>query len=198
MNYLIPAFLILFPVFSPAQQGQALSSFSGRLENSGISLEWVTRAGSFCQGLKLFHSTDSFIFSEIYEYPGICGSSNSPEKYTYFHKPGSQNGPQYYYLDLGPSGITETIRVDFWFAGPENLILFPNPATEFSQIKLLPGFNFPATISITDPTGKTLFNYAVSEPGEIYLLKDEVGTGLFFIRVSDSKGKSFSRKLIFN
>ena len=85
-------------------------------------------------------------------------------------------------------GIEEAFVEDQY---SETFILYPNPATSYTQVKLLSGDNQVLNLALYDITGRriqTLFNYSLT-PGEdnTFLDLSKVDAGIYFLEMKTNK-----------
>ncbi len=111
-----------------------LESFSARTTNDEVVLDWVIAGGNTCNGIKIFHAPDTISFHQIGFIDGICGSTNSPEPYTYTHNAPLENTYNYYRLEFGGQGISLPLEVKFIKLGAGGYLIAPNPVSNSATI----------------------------------------------------------------
>ena len=72
--------------------------------------------------------------------------------------------------------------------------MYPNPAKEFATLNLS-SVKGEVNISVIDITGRVLKSIQ-TESKEVKLSKEELGNGLFFVRLTGANGESRVLKLI--
>ena len=78
------SFLLTFLLCKvPAQT--VIEAFSVTQVESSAQIDWTVGPGNTCSDLQIQFSTDSITFNTIYEYPGICGNTASPQSYSWVH-----------------------------------------------------------------------------------------------------------------
>lgn len=78
------------------------------------------------------------------------------------------------------------------------LVAFPNPATEQIQIQVLNNHELlEKQVEVYNVTGKLIYSYQ-TENNSITLKKEQFGSGIYWVKVSDDKGVIGSEKIIFN
>lgn len=98
-----------FPVLSqtPVKVFEAIS------RTDHVMLRWVLQAGFTCQGIRIQHSSDGQFFQIIGEIPGICGSPDTDQIFFYHDSLALPFQTNYYRLELGSSGYSKVISVNF-------------------------------------------------------------------------------------
>lgn len=71
---------------------------------------------------------------------------------------------------------------------------FPNPFDEFTTVQL-PNVNLPLEIQVSDVTGKTVYNRKNITETEIKIYKGDFHSGVYMLKISDSKMNSYYTKL---
>lgn len=127
--------LILF-VFSPsaAAQGVELDDFSVFQYEEEVYLSWIIARGNTCNGISIERSADNIHFEEINYIPGVCGSATSPQPYSFSDKHPLKNQVNYYRLELGLQGYSETRQIEFLYVDDNGFEVRPNPASDQTQI----------------------------------------------------------------
>lgn len=116
-----------------ALQGQSqpvaiLESFDVFESNGKVYLRWVIIAGSTCDGIKVFRSADNLNFERIGEIPGVCGSPSTPMPYEFTDESPVTNSVNYYRLELGNNGYSETVSVELVSLNADGFQVRPNPS----------------------------------------------------------------------
>ena len=82
--------IILFSIFiyvstenALGQINPILGHFYASEQNGVVILSWEILAGSTCNGIQIFRSTDDLNFSQINDIPGICGNISFAQDYIY-------------------------------------------------------------------------------------------------------------------
>src|SRR6188768_2748435 len=100
-------FLNLFFLL-PAQRVVSFELFQ---VNTTVSTKFTLRAGGTCYGYKILHSLDSINFSEVVDYPGICGSSGSDEYFSDVHQTPAMNQFNFYKVQLSTFETSEIKKI---------------------------------------------------------------------------------------
>ncbi len=87
----------------------------------------------------------------------------------------------------------QEVGVDF------KIILSPNPSQDFINLEIQnSGINSSNYVAdVFDVSGKFLKKYTQIQPSNLQINKNDVGTGLFFVRVTDNSGGSLVKKIVF-
>jgi hypothetical protein len=126
-----PLYLILSlsaGVFS--QNSAILDEFSASENEGTVYLYWIITSGSTCDGIKIFRSNDSLNFIQIGEIGGVCGSSTAPQPYSFVDEFPETNGINYYRLELGYTGYSETIFLEMIDFKDDGYQVRPNPVVD--------------------------------------------------------------------
>jgi len=110
-------FILMMSLFGSVALAQdphpILRSFTAFKQPNGIALRWVIKGGQQCKGVKIYRAEDDLIFNQITHVEGICGSATEDETYTHFDNSPSSNTYNFYRLEMGFQGFTDTISVFF-------------------------------------------------------------------------------------
>lgn len=127
-------FLLFTGTAQVSAQGVELDKFAVFQHNDQVFLSWVMARGSTCNGIQVERSTDNIEF-EIIEYiPGVCGSAAEPRPYSYIDENPVANQTNYYRLELGYQGYSETQSLEFRVFS-EGITIGPNPAQDQTEIR---------------------------------------------------------------
>lgn len=110
-------FLLIMPFLTWSQSHPLLQDFSGFQQGDNVFLRWTFRSGSLCEGTRIERSQDGMIFTEIGEIPGICGSPEVAFTYTFTDSTPLINSVNIYRLELGNTGFTTNLQVEYLVAG---------------------------------------------------------------------------------
>ncbi|MBA3899291.1 MAG: T9SS type A sorting domain-containing protein [Bacteroidetes bacterium] len=141
--------------FTIAQNSEALARFNVSETEGGYMISWTIKAGFSCYSVDVEHSTDGIYFTKIYTYPGICGGPGTNETYSYLHK-SPHTGRNYYRMDMGNYGMSETLSVDFVDTSEKGYVIYPMPIDENSKIRFQQAYN-DFSISILSFSGKIIY-----------------------------------------
>lgn len=161
-----------------------------------VLMYWTIDSGSTCNGITVWHSTDSINYTEIGRIYGVCGSSSSSTLYNFTHKFPQLNTKNYYKLQLGYSQFTKAQTIFIKYIEPGILHLFPNPSTGETTIEFNNEQLMHYSIIITNKLGKLVYKKEEILEEEILLNTAEWDQGTYSITVSDNSGKILQEKLI--
>jgi len=175
-----------------AQSVVALDDFSA-LENDGyVYLSWTLRAGSTCNGIQILRSVDSLTFTQVGEIPGVCGSNSSAQRYSFVDSFPAVNRNNYYRLELGGIGISETIIVRVIGYAESAVVVFPNPMPGRAELCSRRTGTVEEKVEVTDSFGRTCWSGSSAESCvEIDLT--QLPDGLYYFSVIGRGGQKLSR-----
>ncbi len=75
------------------------------------------------------------------------------------------------------------------------VVIYPNPASDYLYIDPNSFANFPVTVSVIDMTGKSLLTYRIDSVSETIDLSN-INPGFYFVQTVDSSGKTMTSRLI--
>ncbi|MEX1190047.1 MAG: T9SS type A sorting domain-containing protein [Bacteroidia bacterium] len=188
--------VIIAIAFSSAAIAQQLAGLSATLtQQETMLISWTMKAGSTCADLVLEHADESFHFSEIYYYPGICGNVDYEESYSY-EQESRISRINYYRVKLGFEGYSDTIMTSAPLLGSSGIKIAPQPAS--SLVKFY--FNNPLadkfTLRIVDLKGKEVFVKDGIDSNQIEIELNEFKNGIYFTSLSSPYKKYHSRLII--
>ena len=126
--------LLLIAQFTVAQQNPILGHFSVFEGNGKVFMSWQIIAGSACNGIQIYRSTDSLHFIEIGDIPGICGNITTAQDYNFTDYEPEINKINYYRLQLGNNGFSEIIAVEIIRLEIGGYQIRPNPVSANAKI----------------------------------------------------------------
>jgi hypothetical protein len=154
-------------------------------ENNKALITWTTSAGFTCEDITIEHGTDTAEMSEIYKYPGVCGSSSKEEKYTYLFRDIVYNSTNYFRINLGRYGTSPLLTIRIVKLDGLNPIVYPNPIQPTSLLVFSNPDRNEAQITVSNALGQqvgnpvntrgsqvTLSAFGINTPGTYYLLID--------------------------
>lgn len=139
MSWAAKILLWVLLVFQPAGDMLAQSHpILGKFfvsENSGsVFLSWSIVAGSTCNGIQIYRSTDSLSFTQIGEIPGVCGSFDFIQPYDFTDNNPVKNKINYYRLELGDLGFSQTVSIEIIDIAQNGYQIRPHPANAETKI----------------------------------------------------------------
>lgn len=134
-------------------QESILEKFSGEEFNNKVILSWTVKSGSTCNGIRMFRSSDSLVYSEIGDIQGICGNLGYSVDYNYTDDQPVKNKVNYYRLDLGGVELTYSLSVEVIDVGKQNYFLKTNPIVDQSELHFNNSSNKSAQLFIYSSNG---------------------------------------------
>lgn len=196
VKYLMPLVIIallVLPSAGRAQPHPLLQDFSGYQLGNSVFLRWTFRSGSLCEGVRIERSQDGIIFNEIGEIPGICGNPETSVTFTFTDSLPVPNTRNYYRLELGNTGYTTALEVEFIPAGDQGYtILYSDQGAELS-VENPPGRK--GKVSILDISGKRIDSY-IFDQRRIALTRKPVIKGIYLFMLRYENGAGLSGKFI--
>ena len=192
-------FLCCFCGSFPLTFGQGenfLDKFQAGIVQDKVLLSWTVKTGNSCNGIRILHTLDSASFNEIGTIEGICGSTAAPTNYSFTHLNPTANAKNYYKLDFGGEGFSQTIAVQYFDFSENGYVLLPNPIQSDSKLYFNNENNANTALTIYAMNGsivhteKSTLNYfSISKS---YL---EIGSYLFTLK-TEGKSSEISGKFM--
>jgi len=163
--------------FLQAQNEVVLNYFNANNYKGQVFLTWQIAAGSTCNGINVFRSTDGVEYTEIGKILGVCGKVSEPVNYDFLDGNPIINQKNYYQLELGKGIFSDVIFIDIVDLRT-GYLLKPNPASsnvtlyinnENSEDKKLKIFDLNGKEYFTINERSNVFNFSVIDlPNGIY------------------------------
>ena len=150
-------------------------------------LSWITAKEINNEGFEIQHSLDGIHFETIAFVSGY-GNSTTQHDYQYIHlNPG--NGVNYYRLKQldynGDFDYSETISIRFDNLSNQ-ILLYPNPASDILYIKIPSNQEENQKISILDGRGKQIYSEFIPGKSKTYLINVKNWLpGIYIVRIDD-------------
>ncbi len=133
--------LLFVALISSAAFGQRITNFELFLAGTTkVNAKFTLRAGTTCFGYKILHSIDSVNYTEVIDYPTICGASGSDEYFSNTHDTPVPNVTNYYKVQLSTFETSEVRRIFVGVNSSPRMLVFPNPIysdNDIATVKLL-------------------------------------------------------------
>lgn len=177
-----------------------LLSFSGRLINNQVQLNWATAQEQNNKEFEIQYSTTGANFVAIGKVAGK-GNANTISQYNYTTGQ-FKTGNNYYRLKQvdydGRADYSKIVTITAGDAAQPLISFSPNPASNKITLSLSQAFANKVQLSISDVTGKQVWSgniQAGTTTSTIYL--NSLNKGMYFLTATDHKGeKIFYDKLI--
>lgn len=188
-------FILVISLFTGKAFSQnVFSDFNAHQFGDSVHIQWTLNAGNTCFDMQVERSVDGGLFAEIFTVPGLCGATEDLH-YEFFDAEASA-GPLFYRI-TGSSGfyVSDTVKVNFIALENQDFIIFPNPASDVIQIGISAFLEQPFYVELYDVQSKVLYSYT----GNSYLQSinvQNIFSGFYFVKITDSKGYSSFRKVM--
>jgi hypothetical protein len=197
-NFFLNIFLFI-AVYTYSQRIQNFNVFSA---GTSVGLKFTIAKGVQCSGYIIWHSTDSINFSQLYNFPGICGDVTIDQDYSYTHTFPAQNQINYYKVELQP--LIETSPVKRIYVSNQlntGMQVFPNPVVNFYDmlnIKILNSNNTRVTGFLYNQFGKPMRFLDLKTVVDLTSLNiSELSNGLYMLWLTEG-ASVYSSKFIVN
>lgn len=152
------------------------------IESEGfVYISLTISAGSSCNGLTFYRSTDSIHFEIIGQIHGVCGLSNSPTSYQYIDNNPVFNQKSYYKVGLGPYFFTDTKAIELIDTRLFGFHIRPNPASNQVQVYFENPYYDRFTVTIYNLYGACVWENITTENFQFIDLTSFL-SGTYFIR----------------
>ncbi|MBI9034086.1 MAG: hypothetical protein JEZ03_06425 [Bacteroidales bacterium] len=199
MNYRhITGLLFLILIASNAfsqTASEMLSRFELYQSNQDVVLKWTLHEGSTCNGTRIERSIDSTHFEEIGYIAGVCGNPEFEVPYTFTDSSASPNVINYYRIELGFNGYSNTISLLFNDFSERPYIILGNPVISNSILR----FNNPKheliEIEFINTQGLPIYKDSTKN-NEFNISKSDFPSGIFIFAAHQGRKRVFSGKII--
>jgi len=193
----IATLLIAF-ICSLAIAQSRITYFNAVALGDSIRLMFTIGSGSTsCAGYQVLKGSDSLTLYPIFVYPGICGTTSSPESYTYTDISPNKNTPNFYRILIPPSDYSQMLRVDL-AASFTNMVIFPQPAEDLLNIIILNKKFFYYEMKIYDRFGRKMGETTGNSSDRITLNISGFPIGVYAFMIIDINGNAYRGKFLKN
>lgn len=192
---LMALLLLLIGAAKVSAQGVVLDKFDVFQHNDQVFLSWVIARGSTCNGIQVERSTDNLVFEMVGYIGGVCGSASEPRPYSFIDQNPVKNQTNYYRLELGNQGYSETQSLEFqvFSAG---LTVGPNPAQDETKIRFSNPFQDPVNLEIYNLSGR-LVRELQGNSNTFQLDLSSFQDGVYLLRLTHKKnGETHTSRLV--
>jgi hypothetical protein len=126
--------LILWGVDSSYAQEPVLGEFGISNSDGTVTLSWTILAGATCNGIEIYHSTDTLNPQLIGKIYGVCGNITQPQSYAYTDPAPIPNHINYYWLKLGGFVFSNRIAIEIIDISHGGYQLRPNPVRSEARL----------------------------------------------------------------
>lgn len=167
-----------------------LSDFTVSKSAKGVQLVWTTASEINASHFEIERSTDGATFSSIGQI-GASGNSGIDQSYS-FNDAAPVDGQNHYRLkiiDKDASYEYSLIRSVSFAAASLNVVVGPNPATSFVNVKISRPGNEPYRLRLVNRTGQVVYDQKHNLSGNIVQLNvTSFAEGSYILEVSTNSG----------
>ena len=196
-KYFLNCYMLLF--FTTLTYAQRIQNFNVFVAGTSVGIKFTIGTGAQCGGYKIYHSLDSSIFNQIYDYPGTCGNSSTPQDISYTHTNPAINQTNYYKVELVPVETSLIKRVFVPNVINAKLFVYPNPIVQIYDLLNLKISNIGSTRLvgfISSQFGNPLKQIDITTQGDLAAINVyDLTNGLYVIWLTDGV-KAYSSKFI--
>ena len=200
-KYILSLFLVLFIGLTNYTVAQRIQNLNVFVAGTNVVVKFSIGTGTQCSGYKILHSLDSTYFNVVFDYPGICGTSATPEEISYTHTGPSLNQTNFYKVELVPIETSLTKRVFVPEQKISQLLVYPNPVTQLTDLLNLKIANAGKTRLIGfvyNQAGKPIKQLDVTTINDATNINIfDLNNGLYVVWLTDGF-QVFSKKFIIN
>lgn len=187
---LISLFLIGFIIgnsfkYVAAQSHPILGKLYASEIKGKVYLNWQIIAGSTCNGIQIYRSTDSINFVQIGSIPGLCGNISQPQNYDFIDNNAVKNQINYYRLELGNRGYSQIISLAIVDIKKDGYQIRPNPIITEGKIYFENNNNKAHQILIYDQRGIQVYSNSTKEDF-FYLNTKLLSSGIYLFTISNT------------
>lgn len=191
----IIAFVCLF--LSVKSQSR-ITYFNATPLKDSIRLNFTIGTGtSSCAGYNVLKGSDSLNLYPIFVYPGICGTTSSPESYTYTDISPNKLTPNYYRILIPPGDYSNMLKVNL-ASSFTNLIIYPQPAEDLLYISINNKKDYYYEIKIYDRFGRKMGDGNGNATDRITLNVSGFPLGVYAFYIVDINGNAYRGKFLKN
>ena len=174
-----------------------LNNFNGFEAEGNVTLNWVIKSGSTCNGITIFRSVDGVNFEIIGDIQGVCGNLSQPEPYSFVDVSPIKNAINCYKLELGNYGFSETVKIEIIDIGSSGYQVRPHPISSTGKIYFSNKQMNQHQITFYNTAGMMVY-VSTTEEDFFDLNREEFSSGLYFFDISDLSGNTrISGKVVF-
>jgi hypothetical protein len=193
-------FLSIFIFFSLLSFAQRISDYKVFLAGKGVAVKFTITKGTSCSGYIIKHSKDSVNFTDVFNYPGVCGDTARDESIGYLHNDPQFNANNYYKIELIPieNSVVKKIFV------PEilntSISVYPSPVetiTDKLSVRIYNTNNTKLSGFIYDHHGKPLKVLDLTTIFDLTTISvADLNNGAYFLRLNDGQTSYVSKFFI--
>lgn len=176
-------------------KGQSrITYFNATPLGDSIRLNFTVGTGtSSCGGYNVLKGSDSLNLYPVYVYGGLCGTSPSPENYTYTDLSPNKLTPNFYRILIPPGDYSNILKVNL-ASSFTNLIIYPQPAESVLYISINNMKNYYYEIKIYDRFGRKTGDSNGIASDRITLNVSGFPLGVYAFYIVDINGNAYRGK----
>jgi hypothetical protein len=148
---------------------------------SDIKLSWAINPNYSCDRMEVEHSNDSLFSFPRVVYTGTFTPSSSVMNYDFTHTGVDRSQPNYYRLNLGACGFSNTIRAIN--SGSTGYWLYPNPFNEFATVIFQNPLNLAVSFYVFDRNGQLLRKSAPLLGNTLLVYRENLLAGFYYFAI---------------
>lgn len=189
------SFVFVSNVFG--QDVSILNNFNAFEAEGKVTLNWVIKSGSTCNGITIFRSVDEVNFEIIGDIQGVCGNLSQPEPYSFVDMNPVKNAINCYKLELGNYGFTEAVKIEIIDIGTSGYQIRPHPISATGKIFFSNKQLSSHQITFYNAEGKIVYA-SITEQEFFEIDGRNFSSGLYFFVISNLDGNaSITGKIVF-
>ncbi|WP_442795100.1 T9SS type A sorting domain-containing protein [Pelobium manganitolerans] len=173
-----------------------LISFNVTKTTNGVIAKWVTASEKDNKNFVLEHSVDGKLFTNLSEFSGKNGQAK--ETYSYIHE-SPANGTNYYRLSQvdfdGKSKVLGLHSVKFELSEGNEVVVYPNPATDVINISVPANQNVEKTVTIFNSNGAQVFKSSFKNETLTLNVQNTLSPGVYVVKVA-GLGFEYVKKVV--
>ena len=196
-SFLVFLSILFYASLIQAQPGGVFKSFKVIPLQNSVRLEWTVFAGNSCPDVQIQRSSDGINFDTIYSYPGVCGSPDEDQEYSWTDINPLRNVTAYYKLRSGffDASKIEIMPIKFLEEG-KKYTLFPNPVTGTSSLLFENSSRKNSTLTVFDLQGNKVLQTEPTSGNEFFIIADHFRDGIYFFVIQNQTERIAIGKLI--
>lgn len=184
--------LLFLSHFSLRAQEKDAARVSLNTVNGQVYIEITVFQGNVCNGMTIYHSTDSAQYEVIGNITGSCGSTTEAIVYNFEHESPSKNSLNYYYVDLNGIGNSNVASIFVIDPGKDDYVLWPNPTNESSILYFQNDFQELIELDVFNLNGELVFNKSTTD-SQFLIESSGLENGCYFFSLRKSGEETFAR-----
>ena len=187
--------------FAQSDPGHSiLNYFRINLSGDQVYLSWEISGGNTCNGINIYRSTNDTDYVKIGDIAGVCGSLDFPQSYNFIDDDPVSNAYNYYRIELGVQGTSNSISVHYIDLENSDYVLYPNPVEENSVIYFDNPDNLSYDYRVYDMQGNLITSLVITQGSEFPVgnaVLNQKGMYLFQL-ISEDNTNIITGKLLVN